>query len=60
MVQNAEFKGGPITKFAKLKLQVLGEGGGTHTDSARSYVAKIGKEDIILGTNWLLEHNLVI
>ena len=56
-VQNIEFKGGPITKFAELKLQVLGEGGGTHTELARFYVAEIGKEDVILGTNWLLEHN---
>ena len=28
-----------------------------YTESARFYVAEIGKEDIILGTNWLLEHN---
>ena len=26
-------------------------------ESARFYVAKIGKEDVILGTDWLLEHN---
>ena len=56
-VQNTEFKGGPITKFTELKLQVLGEGGGMHTESARFYVAKIGKEDVILGTDWLLKHN---
>ena len=60
MVQNTEFKGGPITRFAELKLQVLGKGRGTHTESARFYVAKIGKEDIILGTDWLLEHNLEV
>ena len=28
-----------------------------HTKSARFYIAEIGKEDIILGTDWLLEHN---
>ena len=56
-VQNTEFKGGPITKFAKLKLQVLGEEGGSHTESAKFYIAEIGKEDVILGTDWLLEHN---
>ena len=56
-VQNTEFKEGPITRFAELKLQVLGKEGGMHTESARFYVAEIGKEDIILGTNWLLEHN---
>ena len=28
--------------------------------SARFYVAKIGKENIILGTDWLLEHNLEV
>ena len=44
-------------KFAKLKLQVLGKQGGTHTELAKFYIAKIGKEDIILGTDWLLEHN---
>ena len=57
MVQNTGFKGGPITRFTELKLQVLGKGGGMHTESARFYIAKIEKEDIILGTNWLLEHN---
>ena len=57
MVQNTEFKGGPITKFAKLKLQVLGEGEGMHTELAKFYIAEIGKEDVILGTDWLLEHN---
>ncbi|ETW78670.1 hypothetical protein HETIRDRAFT_219397, partial [Heterobasidion irregulare TC 32-1] len=56
-VQNTEFKGGPITKFTELKLQVLGEQGGTHTESAKFYIAEIGKEDVILGTGWLLEHN---
>ena len=59
-VQNTKFKGGPITKFAKLKLQVLDKGGGMHTESTRFYVAKIGKEDIILGTKQLLEHNLEV
>ena len=57
MVQNTKFKGGPITRFTELKLQVLGEGEGMHTKSARFYVAEIRKEDVILGTNWLLEHN---
>ena len=57
MVQNTEFKGGPIIKFTKLKLQVLGEGGGTHTELARFYVVEIEKEDIILRTNWLLKYN---
>ena len=51
MVQNTEFKGGPITRFTELKLQVLGEGGGMHTKSARFYIAEIRKEDVILGTN---------
>ena len=51
MVQNTEFKGGPITRFTELKLQVLGKGGGMHTKLARFYIAKKGKEDIILGTN---------
>ena len=60
MVQNTEFKGGPITKFTELKLQVLAEGGRTHTESAKFYIAKIGKEDVILGTDWLLEHNPVM
>ncbi|ETW80302.1 hypothetical protein HETIRDRAFT_229282, partial [Heterobasidion irregulare TC 32-1] len=56
-VQNTEFKGGPITRFAELKLRVLGEQGGAHIESARFYIAEIGKEDVILGTDWLLEHN---
>ena len=56
-VQNTEFKGGPITRFAELKLQVLGKEGETHTKSARFYVAEIGKEDVILETDQLLEHN---
>ena len=51
MVQNTEFKGGPITKFAKLKLQVLGKEREMHTKLARFYIAKIGKENIILRTN---------
>ena len=57
VVQSTEFKGEPIIGFAELKLQVLGEGGGIHTKSARFYVAKIEKEDVILETDWLLEHN---
>ena len=60
MVQNTEFKRGPITKFAKLKLQVLGKEGGLHMESARFYIVEIGKEDIILGTDWLLKHNLEV
>ena len=28
-----------------------------HTKLARFYIAEIRKEDVILGTNWLLEHN---
>ena len=60
MVQNMEFKGGPITKFVELKLQVLGEQGGMYMESARFYMAEIGKEDVILGTDWLLEHNLEV
>ena len=28
-----------------------------HTELTRFYVAEIGKEDIILETKWLLEHN---
>ena len=60
MVQNTEFKGGPITRFTELKLQVLGEEGGMHTKSEKFYIAEIGKEDVILGTNWLLEHNLKV
>ena len=51
MVQNTKFKGGPITKFAELKLQVLDEGGGTHIKSARLYVVEIEKKDDILGTD---------
>ena len=31
-----------------------------HTELTRFYVAEIGKEDIILGTKWLLEHNLEV
>ena len=50
-VQNTQFKGGPITRFAKLQLQVLGKKGGLHTESARLYIAEIGKEDVILGTD---------
>ncbi|ETW79926.1 hypothetical protein HETIRDRAFT_49390, partial [Heterobasidion irregulare TC 32-1] len=59
-VQNTAFKGGPITRFAKLKLQVLDKKGGVHTRSAKFYIAEIRKEDVILGTNWLLEHNLEV
>ena len=55
-----EFKGGPIIKFIELKLQFLGEQGETHTELAKFYIAEIGKEDVILGTNWLLEHNLKV
>ena len=51
VVQSTEFKGEPIIGFTELKLQVLGEGGGIHTKSARFYVAKIGKEDVILETD---------
>ena len=57
MVQNTKFKGGPITRFVELKLQVLGKGEGMHTESARFYIAEIGKKNVILETNWLLEHN---
>ena len=45
-----EFKGGPIIKFIELKLQFLGEQGETYTELAKFYIAKIGKEDVILGT----------
>ena len=57
MVQNTKFKGGPITRFVELKLQVLGKGEEIHIESARFYIVEIGKEDVILETNWLLEHN---
>src|SRR5882757_5215338 len=48
--------GGSITQACTLNLELEGIDG-THREDIKLYVTELGKESIILGTDWLRQHN---
>jgi hypothetical protein len=40
-----------------LTLEISDEEGRTHQEKSRFYVGDLGNTDIVLGTDWLIEHN---
>ena len=46
-----------VSTYATLVMQIQDSGGNTHEENIKFYIANIGKQDIILGTGWLIKHN---
>src|SRR5271163_4162262 len=55
-VRMADDSAGLITHFIEIGLEIS-DGSSEHREQIRLNIADIGNHDIILGTDWLIEHN---
>ena len=46
-----------VSTYTMLVVQIQDSGGNTHEENNKFYIANIGKQDIIIGTGWLIKHN---
>lgn len=54
---NADGSKGQVLSYINLDLEIRDTQERTHKESIRFYIANIGKQDAILGTDWLIKHN---
>ena len=59
-LRNADESETIVKTYAELDIRIKDHNGNTHQEQNRFYIADIGRQDVILGTDWLIEHNPTI
>ena len=54
---NADGSAGTVRAYTNLDLELQDTTGRTHRETIKFYIANIGKQDVILGTDCLIKHN---